>query len=556
MRTRCLGVTLGLLVVLTTGVACGRTNHVGTSPSAQHSIDGLEQCLAETLRKQLSNRGIDPDRCVSLPVSGEANCVMDIALAQDDNDRYIITWHYRNAGDYDQNGKVEIADVTQLAIHYGESVDEEENTLAAVIDGDGSDKVDIGDITPIAMNYGAEVLGYRVETAEAPGGTFDELDRVYLEDMQSDEGRLRAEYLLSNLNHPVVRVVPFDSEEEPGILSVEFIAQLDCPSVLSVRPLTCEVNRAVIYQADVSGEGQREYFWQFSENAIPGTSDAELPTVVMTETGGNDCSLTVTTPFGTDTFEFTVTVVAAGAEPYITKVEPQSGLADTETTFAATVGGAEPITYAWDFGGGATPPTSSEAIPEMLLGQAGDYPVTLIIENAFGDDLYQFTLHVVEGMNLQVLAMLIRLEGTENTLYGDPLFETDFFTPPTGGGLCQGEAIAGCNAYGYLDALQYLHIPEEKVYGFDQEPPSGQVGAYEGTLAYISTQLDWEITCPGHVAEELFLHDPFETAGHLKGCFGAIEDVYTVVARVQEGTLGVPAEAIEVVIEMDVTNTS
>ena len=145
MRTHCLCAILGLLVALTISAACGRTNRVEISPSAQHSIDGLEQSLAEALREQLSDRGIDPDRCVSLPVSGEANCVIDISLTQDDDDRYVITWHYRNAGDYDQNGKVEIADVTQLAIHFGEAVGEDKNTLAAVIDGDDSGSVDIGD---------------------------------------------------------------------------------------------------------------------------------------------------------------------------------------------------------------------------------------------------------------------------------------------------------------------------------------------------------------------------------------------------------------------------
>jgi hypothetical protein len=413
----------------------------------------LEQSLVETLRERLTDRGIDLDRFVSLPVSGEANCVTDISLTQDEDDRYVITWHYRNAGDYDQNGTVEIADVTQLAIRFGEAVGEDKNTLTAVIDGDDSGSVDISDITPIAMNYGAEVAGYVIETAEASGGTFDELDRVYLEDMLSDEGRLRAEYLLSNLNHPVVRVVPFDSEEEPGIASEEFIVEFDCPIVLAVRPLTCEVNRAVTYQADVSGEGQREYFWQFGENAVPGTSDAELPTVVMTETGDTECSMAVTTPFGTDTFEFTVTVVAAGAEPYITSVEPRSGLANTETTFTAIVGGAEPIAYAWDFGGGATPPASSEAQPTVTLSESGEYPVTLIIENAFGDDLYQFELQVVEGMSLEVLAIRIKLEGTENTLDGDPYYDTDRYAVPLGGSACLGEANTGCNAHGYLEAL-------------------------------------------------------------------------------------------------------
>jgi hypothetical protein len=67
--------------------------------------------------------------------------------------------------------------------------------------------------------------------------------------------------------------------------------------------------------------------------------------------------------------------------------------------------------------------------------------------------------------------------------------------------------------------------------------------------------LEWEITCLPYAAEELFVHDIFEEPGHLQGCFGAIENVYTIVARLPEGTLGVSDEAVEVVIEMNVTNT-
>jgi|GEM_PF-2832099 len=554
MRTHCIGVTLGLFIVLTIGTACGRTKHFENSFLDQRSIYGTERDLIMALRAELSERGIDPNRRTNMPVSGDANCVKDISLSQDEDERYIITWHYRNAGDYDQNGIVEIADVTQLAIHFGESVGEDKNTLAAVIDGDNSGTVDIGDITPIAMYYGANVKGYILETAESPEGTFDELDRVYLEDMLHDDGRLRSDYLLSNLNCPVVRVVPFDSEEERGIISEEFTVELESPVILSVRPLTCEVNRAVTYMADVTGEGQRDYFWQFGENAIPGTSDSALPTVVISEIGESDCNLAVTTPFGADTFNFTITVVAEGAEPYITSVEPQSGLTDTETTFAATVGGALPITYAWDFGDCATPPTSSDSQPTVVYNGAGEYPVTLIVENAFGDDLYQFDMRVVDGINLEILGMRIRLEGTENSLAGDAYLGTDRYAAPLGGNPCQGSARTGCAAHGYLEGLLYLY--EDTIYGYDQAPPPGQADAYEGTFSYVASQLEWTITCLPYGAEELFEHDIFEAPGHLQGYFGTFEDVYTVIARLPEGTVGVPDEAVDIIIEMNVADSS
>ncbi len=554
MRTYWPGAMLALFVAIALGAACGKTNQVGTTPDALSTDGSLERYLGESVEELMLQEGIGSRRFACFPVSGESNRVKDIALAKDDDDRYQITWHYRNAGDYDQDGKVAISDVTPLAVHFGEKVGEDDNSICAVIDGDNDGRVHIGDITPIAINYGADVAGYIIQTSDSLGGTFDDLDEVYLADMLADEGRLRAEYPLSSVNRPVVRVLPFDSEDETGIVSDEFAIELMPPNIDAVYPLTCEVNRAVTYRADIEAEGQREYFWEFGESALPTTSQSEQPIVIMNEIGEENCSLTVTTPFGADTIEFTVTVVAAGAQPYITNVQPISGLANAEMTFSADVGGAEPITYGWDFSGYATPPTSSEVQPSVVFEDTGDYIVTLIVENPFGSDKYQYSLHVVDALNLEVLGIRIKLEGTTNTLVGDANFGTDLFRTYTGGGMAQGETYTGSSAYGYLDAIEYYYIPEDAIYGFDQEPPPGKADAHAGTLSYLTTQLDWEITCFGHEPGELFIHNLFEPPGHLQGHFGVIEDVYMITVGLPEGTLGVPIGEIELAIAMDVAD--
>jgi len=65
-------------------------------------------------------------------------------------------------------------------------------------------------------------------------------------------------------------------------------------------------------------------------------------------------------------------------------------------SFSATVSGIEPLSYAWDFGGGATPDTTSESSPTVTLADAGVYAATLTVTNAYGEASFPFTLTVSE----------------------------------------------------------------------------------------------------------------------------------------------------------------
>jgi len=70
------------------------------------------------------------------------------------------------------------------------------------------------------------------------------------------------------------------------------------------------------------------------------------------------------------------------------------GMVGMQRTFSADVIGVEPYTYAWDFGGGATPNTSDEANPVVTLGAKGFYPCSLTLTNDYGNDTFEFTLEV------------------------------------------------------------------------------------------------------------------------------------------------------------------
>ncbi|MEP0813727.1 MAG: PKD domain-containing protein [bacterium] len=70
-------------------------------------------------------------------------------------------------------------------------------------------------------------------------------------------------------------------------------------------------------------------------------------------------------------------------------------------TFAANVFGADPLTYSWNFGGGADPNTSEEASPEATIGSVGSYDCNLTVSR--GDTVVSrdFTLDVFPQGSLQ-----------------------------------------------------------------------------------------------------------------------------------------------------------
>lgn len=89
-------------------------------------------------------------------------------------------------------------------------------------------------------------------------------------------------------------------------------------------------------------------------------------------------------------------------QPVVNLVEPTSGKIGESVTFVATVSGPPPYTsHIWDFGGGATPNTSSEVLPTVTLTSTpGQYIGTVTVSNVFGTSQpYQFVLTVSATAN-------------------------------------------------------------------------------------------------------------------------------------------------------------
>jgi hypothetical protein len=82
----------------------------------------------------------------------------------------MIQWSHLNPGDYDQNGAVNISDLTPLGLHFGATGPFNSNSVQWVVDGDHNGEINLADITVIGQNFGNEVAGYDVYASPKGAG--------------------------------------------------------------------------------------------------------------------------------------------------------------------------------------------------------------------------------------------------------------------------------------------------------------------------------------------------------------------------------------------------
>lgn len=73
-----------------------------------------------------------------------------------------LVWYYYSQGDYDQNGEVNIADLTPLGMYFGTAGPFDWRDALSCVDGDNNGELNIADVTPIGLNYGNRVEGYHI----------------------------------------------------------------------------------------------------------------------------------------------------------------------------------------------------------------------------------------------------------------------------------------------------------------------------------------------------------------------------------------------------------
>ncbi|MEZ5338806.1 MAG: IPT/TIG domain-containing protein [bacterium] len=142
----------------------GIIHYAHMQPLDSHGIDGNAELLTVSFRRQ----AMSGERISSAPPKA-AHSVPELKGSITSGK---LEWFYRNRGDYDQNGEVNVADITQLGVKLntvspvpGESFD-----IASVewqVDGDENGNINISDITPLGANIGNSVSGgYNIYTSE------------------------------------------------------------------------------------------------------------------------------------------------------------------------------------------------------------------------------------------------------------------------------------------------------------------------------------------------------------------------------------------------------
>lgn len=365
----------------------------GASPA---QFAELKQALRSALLARVEGK------FTSAAPKAAAGAVNDLALTIPAGGGADLSWTYRNKGDYDQNRQVTIGDLSALGANLGKTTASPDwLTKAVACDGDGNGEVNIADITPIGANLFATVAGYKIETTDTPGNaaSWHEFDEVTFETSAAPAGSALRTFSHNFAPSPGgwYRVVPFDGTSL-GQPSNEVQYSFSAPDITAVTPLSGDAGTAATFIASNAGGTVQFWSWDFGGGAAPSTSSNTQPAVTLGTEGVYNASVTATNAAGSDTFNFTLTVTLPAA-PVIDDVQPQSGSQGAGVAFTATLSGGAVATYAWDFGGGATPDTSGNITPFVTLGAPGIYPASLTVSNAGGSDTFNFNLLVTPGIN-------------------------------------------------------------------------------------------------------------------------------------------------------------
>lgn len=142
-----------------TGVSLAKTLAQVQAYPAPDGLPMFEQ-LRATLVSELETRG--SAKFASTAPGGEGNIVSDIVM---DNDTGVLSWTYVNTGDYNQDGEVNVSDITPIALYYGSTVGDADWVEAQVADGDKNGEVNMADIQQIVLNYWNRVSAYNIYTS-------------------------------------------------------------------------------------------------------------------------------------------------------------------------------------------------------------------------------------------------------------------------------------------------------------------------------------------------------------------------------------------------------
>lgn len=149
------------------------------------------------------------------------------------------------------------------------------------------------------------------------------------------------------------------------------------PQVTITPPTQVSVGQPVQLMAQVTGPGPLSQVWDLGDGRV---IQATNPTVVFPAPGTHKISVQVANPLAAATATLTL---------YVSPVPVAQFSADDFTPgvgqvvqFTNLSGGANPMTYTWDFGDGVV---SRDVTPQHAFSQPGTYTVQLFVQNETGE---------------------------------------------------------------------------------------------------------------------------------------------------------------------------
>jgi PKD repeat protein len=228
-----------------------------------------------------------------------------------------------------------------------------------------------------------------------------------------DEGRF-ADYhgTLFNIQFMLFVVVVPDNNGPWNLASARLGAPL-APNVTGVSLDSGEEGSTNLTITATNEGGSGSYDWVFGAGITTHSSPDQASQVIsLGGPGLVPCSVTVSNAAGISEFQFFFTITPALEQPDITAVSPTSGDSGDVMDAIALNAGGPVVNWEWDFGGGATPNTSTEASPVITLGAAGTYNCSVLAANSQGQSLFNFQLQVFPGGNPPQVVSVSPLSGS------------------------------------------------------------------------------------------------------------------------------------------------
>jgi hypothetical protein len=138
---------------------------------ALHCPDGCQSDDWAELKGAFRDMLLHPQRHSSSMPQAERGRPIFITQASPFGGDYVSGWWYVNRADYDQNGLVNVSDLSPLGAHLNETSAGGPfniNSRQSAIDGDNNGVLNIADLSPLGAGLDAGITGYKLYTSDDP----------------------------------------------------------------------------------------------------------------------------------------------------------------------------------------------------------------------------------------------------------------------------------------------------------------------------------------------------------------------------------------------------